>query len=355
MRVNRRYVSRNAVLLAASTRQRAFGAAAAVLCVLAACGSQKARPSQAGPVEPPPYQPPPGATVDRFGVPMIYPTAAGGREWTLPDDADRTDATGEWVPVLGAVTPLGGGAFHTDGSATVNRAETRLEVRSPAGKAWWRNVEATWYARSSGWRGSACVDWYDRHFSLAARGERHAGGTTTKAEIDAGVPAPAGTATWPWYAGLAAGASVPAPCLGTVYYGTIHPLNGRVQFEKELSHVQGYAESGGATRGGFTPAAWTDGWFGYKLVVRNYAGDASRVHMELWVDPVAVGSFTRWSSYDDGSGWASTDGLDGCDQAPIGYASDQLITWAGPTFLFRSDCQGLDFRWLSVREVGPIP
>ncbi len=39
--------------------------------------------------------------------------------------------------------------------------------------------------------------------------------------------------------------------------------------------------------------------------------------------------------------------------APFRYAADQVMTWAGPWVTFRSDSVVMEFKWLSVREVGP--
>jgi hypothetical protein len=302
-----------------------------------------------------------GASVsvnDRFGVEKAYPTMAGGREWTLPDNANQTDSTGEWHPELGSVTSLGNGVFHVTGSQGANQAETRLEVRSPSGKAWWRNVEATWYVRSTGASGSACTsDWWERHWEIEARTERHADNNTTKSQINAGVLAPPGTVTWPWYAGMSSSATVHEPCLGTAYHGNMYTQNGRALFEKEISHVAGYASSGGPNRGSAIPASWVAGstqWFGYKLIVRNSLSNAKRVHLELWVDATADGNWVKRTQYDDVPGWAATS-INGCDAAPYNYTLDQLITWAGPNVTFRGDCQNFDFKWASVREIDPLP
>src|SRR5688572_17168142 len=48
---------------------------------------------------PAPEELPEAAPVDRFGVRKIYPTVSGGREWTLPNDAES--ANSEWSPSNG--------------------------------------------------------------------------------------------------------------------------------------------------------------------------------------------------------------------------------------------------------------
>ena len=70
----------------------------------------------------------------------------------------------------------------------------------------------------------------------------------------------------------------------------------------------------------------------------------------------ADGSWRQLTSADDAGGWAALDpGLDGCGAPPFGYATDQLLTWAGPWVTFRSDGLVMDFTALGVREIGPLP
>jgi hypothetical protein len=286
--------------------------------------------------------------VDAFGVRKLYATAGAGREWTLPATADTPDA--EWIPDVAGIVQRTGevGVFHTDGHGT--SAEVRFRVHSPQGKAWWRNVEMTFYSRQTSSIGACLEGW-----SLQARGERHAGGTVPLSQVADGVPAPAGTATWPWYAARKAGDAIDAPCLGTSVHGNLYGKAGRVEVEKEISHVDGYAPPRAALNlPGWTPT--TGRWIGYKFVARNVASDPARVHFEVWVDAGASGSWVKGTEYDDAGGWlANTSTMNGCGAAPYGYAQDQIITWAGPSVMFRSDCMGIDFKWLSAREIDPLP
>jgi hypothetical protein len=48
-------------------------------------------------------------------------------------------------------------------------------------------------------------------------------------------------------------------------------------------------------------------------------------------------------------------GLDGCTAAPFSCHIDHKITWAGPYVNFRADSLSFDFRWLSAREIDPLP
>jgi hypothetical protein len=285
---------------------------------------------------------------------MIYPTAPGGREWALPPTADVADAA--WSPELWggmSITRAGeAGVFHTDGAGP--DAMVRLNVGSPWGTAWWRDVELTMYVRKTSSIGCRANDPWDEHWEMFARGERHDDVDLSFAEINNGAAAPPGTATWPWYRNFGSG-KVKASCLGTAYHGNLYAANGEALFEKEVSHYAGYAEQ----RGSVLPAMWpnaTGRWIGYKLVVRGSASDPHWVHLELWGDLDATDAWKQLSAYDDLPGrWpAANSALDGCTAPPYGYSRDQLITWAGPYVTFRSDCMGMDFKWLSAREVGPI-
>jgi len=282
-----------------------------------------------------------GPFTDPFGVRRIYGTIPGGREWYLPADAETPNA--EWNVEDNPVTKVSPGVFHTLG----NDGEVRLTVSSPSGKAWWRNVEMTAYFRYTAPHDS---NGQARHWELLARTERHSGNSASGSSINRGVAAPAGTATWPGYP-FGSG-TVNVHCLGSSYHGNAY-VDGHVLFEKEITHTEGYAPQRGSTQ---TPdlANPLNRWFGYKFVVRN--ADANRrVHLELWLDASADGTWRRVMQYDDSAGkWAADGNLDGCGSSPFAYSTDQLITWAGPWLIFRSDSIATDFRWLSAREVGPI-
>lgn len=280
-------------------------------------------------------------SVDRFGVREIHPTTPGGREWTLPDTADTPDD--EWQPETNDVTKVSSGVFDTIG----DNGQVRLNVVSPAGKAWWRDVEMTGYFR---YVSDHVSDGQVQHLELFARGERHSSTSITGDEINGGIAAPPGTATWPGYP--YGSSTVDVHCLGTAYHGNVYPT-GRALFEKEVTHVEGYADQRGVVSG--TGAAPKGAWFGMKFVVRNTKA-MDRVHLELWLDAKADGTWTMVTSYDDTFGnWpASTTTLDGCTAAPYRYTPAMLLSWAGPWVTFRSDSIELQLKELSVREIGPI-
>lgn len=283
------------------------------------------------------------ADVDVFGVVKLYPTVEAGREWELPDDAEY--ASSEWNVETNPVTRVSAGVFHTAG----NNGETRLTVGSPSGKAWWRNVELTGYYRYVGPMDS---NGQERHWELLARSERHSAVPTTGASINAGVPAPVGTVTWPGYPYDGA-ASIDSHCLGSSYHGNFY-LTGHGLFEKEVSHSGGYASQRAETPA--TDFANPQGrWFGLKFVLRNHASNAN-AHLELWLDANADGNWRILTQTEDLGAWsANNSSIDGCAAAPFSYATDQPIIWAGPWVVFRSDSIALDFRWLSAREIAPLP
>lgn len=121
---------------------------------------------------------------------------------------------GEWKPETNDVTRVSPGVFHTFGEG----GQVRLNVTSPTGKAWWRNVEMTAYFRYAADR--VCCGQV-QHWELFARGERHSETDIAGTAIDDGVAAPPGTAVWPGYpygSGL-----VDVHCLGTAYHGNVSP------------------------------------------------------------------------------------------------------------------------------------
>ena len=309
--------------------------------------------------------------VDRFGIEKKYPTTSGGREWTLPDNANETDPTDEWHPFLGTVSAnQSWGEFHV--TAKPSTGETRLEVRSPAGKRWWKNIEATWYVKRGADSGSI-TNWWERDWTIIARGERHQVNTTTKIGANGintingyGTPPPDSQEvwpTWPWYPNVGDNDVLAEPALATCYDGILYPgdailgSSGRTLFEKEITHVHGYAANP-SNQGSFIPSGWpvgTPDWVGIKFVLRNYASDATRVHMELWVDRYANGGWVMQSEYDDTENWKAASLDANADQPPYNYPLGLLINWAGPYVIFRTDRMDFDMKWNSIREIDPLP
>ena len=272
---------------------------------------------------------------------MLYPTVAGGREWYLSstppsDPAWRPESRSDLFVATGE-----SGVFHAAGAAP------RFSVRSPAGAAWWRNVEMTGYVRHDG---SVPGD-LRPHWEWYARGERHTAQPTDSSQINDGVAAPAGTATWPGYP-YPSGA-LNQRCLATSYHANLY-VGGEVHFEKEISWTQGYGEVRGLTQ---VPALrdLTGRWVGFKFVVRNEAAGRF-VALEAWVDADAMGDWVRVAKVEDRGDWVARDpNIDGCGAPPFAYTPSQVLLWAGPWVTFRTDSTSADYKWLSVREISALP
>ncbi len=282
-----------------------------------------------------------GIAADRFGVRKLYPTVAGGREWFL-SPTPATDPA--WRPesrsdVFAATSEPG--VFHAAGTGP------RFSVRSPAGTAWWRNVEMTGYIR---YRGPAPGE-LRPHWEWYTRGERHTAQATDSTQINDGVVAPPGTATWPGYP-FASGA-LNQRCLATSYHANLY-VDGEVHFEKEISWTQGYGEVRSKVQlPGFRDPA--DRWVGFKFVLRNEAANRF-VALEAWVDADATGDWVRVATAEDRGDWIAREPrIDGCGDPPFAYTPAQVLTWAGPWATFRTDSTSADYKWLSLREIASLP
>ncbi len=288
-------------------------------------------------------------TVRPAGQSFVYPLAPGGREWYLPDNANR-NADREFVPETKDITVVQTGSptvYHTVGYGSNN--QIRLNVHSPAGKAWWRNVEMTAYYRVTGVSGA---NYPQVDFEI--RGERHTSSSVTKSSINDGIAPPAGTALWKWWNSVAGTDSVVGPALGTAYHGIFYISHASdpawAQVSKEISHPNGYTPAQRVQTTKLMPPVGQ--WFGAKFVARNDAATNSRVKVELWFDANAAGTWTKVKEYIDQGGWSASN-LDGTGAASYSIAPDQIITWAGPYARFRADNVAFDFKQWSVREIDP--
>lgn len=299
---------------------------------------------------------------------QLYPTRSGGRTWTVP--ANPALEAPDWrsdVPV----TVVAPGVFHTDGSTSAaTLGEVRMNARSPEGAAWFRNVEVTAYWRRTG---DIATPGQTPHWELTVRGERQTtSGTSPKNTVNGGIYAPpAGTVTWPWYDAFQATDQILYSARGASYHANVY-LDGRVHFEKELTHTSGYgsyhrsADSDTLATG--NPARYAAGfpntlhhWFGQKLVCRNTT-DGTQVKLELWLDYNADGNWQKVIEYTekDSNPWPTiVDPL--AAVAPYSYVdglgageTPTKVTWAGPWVVFRSDSMSTDFARLEVREIDPL-
>lgn len=274
--------------------------------------------------------------LDPFGVRKIQPTKPGGREWYLPENAEASD--GEWGGKVSKTDEPG--VFHVEGSP-------RLITSSPTGKAWWQNVELTAYYRLEGTVAGSDIA---PGWQLYARSERHSIAQLDPASINLGRPAPAGTPAWPGYP---FSAPINGHCLGSSYKAYLD-VKGTMRFKKEIAHTSGYTGARD-TKTPFPDGLPRDRWLGFKALIRNAGGGAS-VHMESWLDRNGDGNWEKMSAVDDTGGWqGGSSNPDGCGGPPFNYADDQLVTWAGPYVSFRFDNLSSDLKWLSAREIDPLP
>jgi hypothetical protein len=292
----------------------------------------------ATPPGPPMPTPPPGnAGQDPFGVRKIYPTVGGGREWFMPEDASRND--GEWSGANQVTRTDEAGVWRVQGSP-------RIAVTSPEGKAWFRNVEMTGYYRYRSTLPNASLT---PGFQQYARGERHSANPVNATGVNQGRRPPPGTATWPGYPFTGA---VNPHCLGSSYKGYMD-INGAMDFKKEIAHVGGYTGARDSKRpfGGPVP---TNQWVGFKVIIRNFDSNSS-VQMESWLDPRGDGNWQKVNDVRDTGGWAGGANPDGCGGPPFNYRNDQIVNWAGPHVNWPFDFVSVDIKWLSAREVAPLP
>jgi hypothetical protein len=264
-----------------------------------------------------PAEPPaaPTTSLDAFGVTMLQPTRPGGETWALPLDP-RSDR--QFDPQL-TITP------NADGSWKIKNKQVRMDVMTSSGYSLtassvqdrtvlaargymqspndWKNVEITGFVKVNSGGPDSHITWY-------ARGGRH---------------------------------SDSVPCEGSAYKGSL-THDGRVRFQKESWHVY-YDQAPYAA----VSSSYLRRWIGFKAVIRNTTVDGkAAVHMEAWLNENADGvTWKQVYTFDDAGSW-------GGDSTTCGGTDDRmLLSWGGPMAVFRwDDSSDVDFKWLSVREIG---
>jgi hypothetical protein len=273
-------------------------------------------------------QTPPGK--DPFGVREIYPTGRTGEEWFMnmndPNNDPRTEPQttlfknpdGSWKIKsdevrFRAYTSKG---YHPELITTTNQKELAAKgyMQSPSD---WRDVEITGYVKLNKVGGSV----------TGASGKLVGGHYT-------------------WYSRNArnTGSDGPEGCLGTAYKGWINfggkPLQTR--FAKEQWHVS-YAYSPYVD----TPFTSIFGkWIGFKTIIYSIQlNGKTAVKMESWLDGNNDGNWVKLNEFIDSGGF-------GKDGKTCGGDPDQIITWGGPTAVYRWDnAPDVDVKWFSVREI----
>jgi hypothetical protein len=274
-------------------------------------------------------QPPPVGK-DPFGVREIYPTGRTNEEWFMnmndPNHDPRTEpqttltknSDGTWKIKSDAVrfrayTSKG---YHPELITTTNQKQLAAKgyMQSPTD---WRDVEITGYVKLNKVGGS-----------VTGESGNLVGGHYT------------------WYSRNArnTGSGAPEGCLGTAYKGWVNfggkPLQTR--FAKEQWHVS-YAYSPYKD----TPFTSLFGkWIGFKTIIYSIPlNGKTAVKMESWLDGNNDGNWVKMNEFIDSGGFGNEGG-------ECGGNPDQIITWGGPTAVYRWDnAPDVDVKWFSVREI----
>jgi hypothetical protein len=139
-------------------------------------------------------------------------------------------------------------------------------------------------------------------------------------------------------------------CEGTTYHSNTYET-GRVKFEKDLMHIQGYTSDSQDPQLKHATNNLEGRWIGIKAVFYNLPNGS--VKLEQWLDDSTNNinpPRNQWHKvleYSDDGNW-------GGGQNDCGGTDTTIITWGGPIAIFRWDnIDDMDVKDLSVREIQP--
>jgi hypothetical protein len=273
--------------------------------------------------------------IDKFGIKEIYNTS--GREWysTWNDGHNRSwsDSSNDPYDPEFLTKYKGTGSWNTDGLGIlkISGDAPRMYVVDPSGSKSWHNVEITVY----------------------------------------GMRVSDNNVTW---GGIMAYARtnhlVDTNYCDTRGYGGRFKYDGIIDFEKEIKHNSGYAQTEGSSY-------WPEGmpnnrWIGYKFMVYDIVSNNSlgNVKLELWIDNtdgLNGGNWTKvYEFIDNGRNFGTVGDMGGISCASginsslsLNYSDNRPGSETGKPNLavyFRSDgvnSNGLLYKKASIREILP--
>ena len=280
------------------------------------------------PVPPPTYD-----GFDKWGIKMLNPTIASGREWFSAWDngvsrtitvgnRDPYDPTG-WFKVTGEGSGAGIPKVIVDGSgtATMSGTEPRMYVYDPTQKLKWLNTEVTVYSK----RINETLPSSTQGINIGARSNHQDQGNGNKCHVD-------------------------------TYYSRIL-YNGYGNFAKELQWPTDVKKPSSIFRldwkafGNVTLP--NNIWIGHKFVLRNVDG-GTHVNMEMWrdlTDGLNGGDWKLMLSYTD-KGNMTVIPTGTCPTTDLSH----IILEANPSIFIRNTyINATQYKEFSAREIDPLP